>query len=85
MSTARHKSWWPRPIAVTLCAIAIAAILITALTRSWQTNASRPQDPVAPGLAALSDQQLGDLLPKPHEFPSSWTVKAERIRAGSGT
>jgi hypothetical protein len=76
MSTARPRSWWPRLIAVTLCVIAIAATLITALTRSWQHNATGTTDPVAPGLAALSDQQLAELLPKPGEFPASWTVKS---------
>lgn len=52
-------------------------MLITALTRSWQNNAPRTPEPVAPGLAALSDRQLADLLPKPGEFPASWTVKAK--------
>jgi hypothetical protein len=79
MSTARPKSWWPRLIAAMLCVIAIAAALIAALTRSWPNDAPRTTDPVAPGLAARSDQQLAELLPKLGEFPASWTVKSRTM------
>jgi hypothetical protein len=60
-----------------LCVITIAAVLIAVPTRSWHSDAPHPPDPLAPGLAALSDQQLADLLPKRPEFPPSWTVKDE--------
>lgn len=69
--------WRPRLIAVTLCMVAIAAVLITTLTRGWHHNRPQPAEPIAPGLAALSDQQLADLLPKPGDFPATWTVKAD--------
>ncbi len=69
----------PWPIAAALCVVAVAAVLITAphVFRSWRDDAPRAPEPAAPGLAALSDQQLADLLPKPSEFPVSWTVKAK--------
>ncbi|VBA41278.1 hypothetical protein LAUMK191_03928 [Mycobacterium attenuatum] len=58
--------------AALLCLVAIAAVLATALValRHWRQTVQ----PLAPGLAALSDQQLADLLPKPAEFPTTWTV-----------
>ncbi|OBF91776.1 hypothetical protein A5791_14760 [Mycobacterium sp. 852002-51163_SCH5372311] len=74
MSTARRWSWL---IAAALCVIAIAAILIVIPTRRWHNGAPPIPDPLAPGLAALSDQQLAELLPKRSEFPASWAVKDE--------
>lgn len=55
-----------------LCSVAIAAVLITAPVALRHWRKSTPS--VAPGLAALSDQQLADLLPKPADFPTTWTV-----------
>lgn len=57
-----------------MCLVAIAAVLITApvALRHWRKTTPPP----APGLAALSDQQLADLLPKPADFPTTWTVNA---------
>ena len=73
-------------IAIALCAITIAAVLIAIPTRSWRSAGPPTPDPLAPGLAALSDQQLADLLPKRAEFPASWTVKDEHSRpTRSGT
>jgi hypothetical protein len=77
MSTARPHSRWPWLIAVALSVITIAAVLIAVPTRSWHSDAPHTPDPLAPGLAALSDQQLADMLPTRAEFPASWTVKDE--------
>ncbi len=77
MSTARPNSRWPWLIGIALCAITIAAVLIAVPTRSWHGDAPPTPDPLAPGLAALSDRQLADMLPKRAEFPASWTVKDE--------
>ena len=84
MSTARPNSRGPWPIAIALSAITIAAVLIAIPTRSWRSDAPRTPDPLAPGLAALSDQQLTDLLPKRAEFPAAWTVKPEQWSEGFG-
>jgi hypothetical protein len=67
-------SRWPRLIGAALCVIAISAALITThtLLRSWRDTADAT--PLAPGLAALSDRQLADLLPRQSDFPASWTV-----------
>jgi hypothetical protein len=75
MSSASRNSLWPRLITVALCAIATAGMLVAVSTRNWRNDAPRASDPLAPGLAALDDQQLADMLPKPGEFPPSWTVK----------
>jgi hypothetical protein len=75
MSTARPNSRWPWLIAVALCIITIAAALNAIPTRSWHSDTPPTPDPLAPGLAALSDQQLADLLPGRAAFPASWTVK----------
>jgi hypothetical protein len=76
VSTSARESWWPRLIAIMLCAIAITAMLIVGLTRGRQSG-PRTQPPVAPGLAALTDQQLAELLPAPSDFPASWAVKSK--------
>jgi hypothetical protein len=70
---------WPRLIAAALCVIAIAALLVTTrgVLRSWRDTSGAT--PLAPGLAALSDQRLADLLPKPSEFPVSWTVSDTKM------
>lgn len=70
-------SRWDWLIALALCAIAAGAILIALPTPRWYHRTARSPEPLAPGLAALSDQQLSDLLPKPRDFPSSWVVKPQ--------
>jgi hypothetical protein len=84
MSTARPISRWPWLIAVALCVTATAAMLIAVPTRSWHHDASQTPDPPAPGLAALSDQQLADLLPQPADFPASWSVKPTHMSDAFG-
>jgi hypothetical protein len=66
----------PWLIAATLCVLATAAVLITApaILSAWRHNHPSGPEPLAPKLAALSDQQLADLLPKQSDFPASWTV-----------
>ncbi|KZS84469.1 hypothetical protein B4U45_01280 [Mycobacterium persicum] len=69
-------SWRPWVIAAALCVLAAAAIVITApgvLSARRHSNPAAP-GPLAPKLASLSDQQLAELLPKPTNFPASWTV-----------
>ncbi|QUR67709.1 hypothetical protein [Mycobacterium spongiae] len=79
MSTPSPTRTSRRPrVAAALCVLATAAVLITApvlfaAVRSDRAGGPRP-DPLAPGLAALSDHELADLLPKPRDFPGSWTV-----------
>lgn len=57
-----------------LCAIAIAAVLITAPAVLKASDHQPNPTTLAPKLAALNDQQLAELLPKPNDFPASWTV-----------
>ncbi|GAB7142290.1 hypothetical protein [Mycobacterium riyadhense] len=68
-----RRAW---PIAAALCVIATAAVLITApsVLDGWRNRGPSGPEGLAPKLAALSDQQLADLLPKEGEFPASWTV-----------
>ncbi|POX84569.1 hypothetical protein C3477_18185 [Mycobacterium kansasii] len=69
---AQRDSRAPLFSAALLCLVAIAAVLATApvALRHWRPTVQS----LAPGLAALSDQQLADLLPKPADFPTTWTV-----------
>lgn len=62
-------------ISTALCVIAAAAVLITmsGVSGGWRIGASGPAR--APKLAALSNQQLADLLPNQHAFPAGWMVK----------
>ncbi|MGV7280255.1 hypothetical protein [Mycobacterium persicum] len=70
----QHDSRATLSVAALLCSVAIVAVLITApvALRHWRETTPS----LAPGLAALSDQQLADLLPKPADFPTTWTVNA---------
>ncbi|SOJ55559.1 hypothetical protein MSIMFB_03041 [Mycobacterium simulans] len=71
-----HKPRRPWPIVAALCVIASAAVVITApsVLDGWRNRGPSGPEGLAPKLAALSDQQLADLLPKQSEFPDSWTV-----------
>jgi hypothetical protein len=73
--SSRWRRWW---VAGVLCVIAAAAIGITipaALHLGRQAPTAGPSaTALAPGSAALSNQQLEELLPKSVEFPPSWTV-----------
>lgn len=61
--------------AAALCVLATAAVLITApAVHSALRSGASGRQPLAPRLAALSDQELAQLLPKQSEFPASWTV-----------
>lgn len=65
----------PARIAAALCVLATAAVLITApAVHSALRSGASGRQPLAPRLAALSDQELAQLLPKQSEFPASWTV-----------
>ncbi|AIH81861.1 hypothetical protein IU20_07705 [Mycobacterium tuberculosis] len=60
-------------IAAALCVLATAAVLITApAVHSALRSGASGRQPLAPRLAALSDQELAQLLPKQSEFPASW-------------
>jgi hypothetical protein len=64
----------PQLVAVILCILAVAAVAVTvpvALARH-QARASG-SGLLAPGLAALTDQQLGELVPRQSDFPAGWT------------
>lgn len=62
-------------IAAALCVLATAAVLITApAVHSALRSGASGRQPLAPRLAALSDQELAQLLPTQSEFPASWTV-----------
>jgi hypothetical protein len=63
-------------VAVALCVIATAAVLVTAPTafKVVRHKGDTGSAALAPQLAALSDQQLSDLLPKDSDFPASWAV-----------
>lgn len=61
-------------LAVVLCVLAIVAVAITlpvVLGRHRATGPGSAQ--LAPGLAALTDQQLAELVPKQSDFPTGWT------------
>lgn len=69
----RLRSW---AIAFLLCATASAAVVTAAPTVLDGRGAEPPApDPVAPGLAALDDDELADLLPKRGNFPPGWAVR----------
>lgn len=72
--TALRRSATSWVIAGALCVLAIAAIsiVVPAGLRAWDSGSIA--EPLAPKLAALSDQQLSELLPKRDDFPVSWTV-----------
>jgi hypothetical protein len=61
-------------IAATLCVLAITAVAVTLPTvlARHRAGASGPGQ-LAPGLAALTDQQLGELVPRQRDFPEGWT------------
>jgi hypothetical protein len=71
-----RDSTGPWLIAAVLCVLAIAAVLITApaVLKAWRHNGASGAEPLAPKLAALTDRQLAELLPKQSDFPPSWTV-----------
>lgn len=55
-------------IAAALCVLATAAVLITApAVHSALRSGASGRQPLAPRLAALSDQELAQLLPKQRE------------------
>jgi hypothetical protein len=62
-----------RPIAAALCVLALAAVLISARAvlggRRDVAGAA-----VVPGLAAMTNQQLAELLPRQGDFPAAWIV-----------
>jgi hypothetical protein len=69
----------PRAIAAVMICVAAAAVAITVphVVAAQHTQAPAP----APGLAALSDQQLAGLLPTSHEFPPGWTPNRQYTSA----
>jgi len=69
----------PRLIAAALWAITIAAVLITfPALLGTRRDGGGGSEPLGPGLAALGDRQLAELLPKQNDFPVSWIVKDTR-------
>lgn len=71
MSASRPSARTSRVIAAIMSGVSAAAVAITVphtLAARW----AQPP-PVAPGLAALSDQQLAGLLPARNAFPAAWT------------
>jgi len=60
--------------------ITATAAVIALATRNWRADAPHTPDRMAPGLAALDDQQLSGLLPRAGEFPPTWTVKTSDDR-----
>jgi len=66
-------------VAAALWVVAVAAVAVTtcAVLTAWR-GAHPSVQPLGPGLAALSDRQLAELLPARGDFPSSWTVKDGR-------
>ena len=70
------RSRTPWLLAAAFCVIATAAVLVTAPTavRTVRHNSDSGSTALAPKLAALSDQQLSELLPKSTDFPPAWTV-----------
>jgi hypothetical protein len=71
MSAGRQGACTSRVIAAILSGVAAAAVAIT-VPHTLAVRRAQPP-PVAPGLAALSDQQLADLLPARNAFPADWT------------
>jgi hypothetical protein len=71
MSTHRPGTPTSRVIAVVMSGVAAAALAITVPYVLAARRAYTPR--VAPGLAALSDQQLAGLLPARNAFPAGWT------------
>lgn len=64
----------PWLVALVLWVIAATAVLITA-TNVFRPSAHEHESGApAPHLAALTDQQLAQLLPGQNDFPPSWTV-----------
>ncbi|OBK21381.1 hypothetical protein A5634_10175 [Mycobacterium asiaticum] len=61
-------------ITAAFCVVAIAAVLITVPTVLKAAGRKDDSTVLAPKLAALSDQQLAELLPKSNDFPPSWTI-----------
>ncbi|HEY9304213.1 MAG TPA: hypothetical protein VIO95_07980 [Mycobacterium sp.] len=60
--------------AAALCVVAIIAVAITVPTALARHRAGRAgSGQLAPGLAALTDQQLGELVPRQSDFPAGWT------------
>jgi hypothetical protein len=78
------SAWWRLRgralICLLLCFIAVTAMAIDAfvvVSRLRGTRSPSAAEVVAPGLAALSDKQLAELLPGPGDFPSSWRTEAK--------
>jgi hypothetical protein len=59
-------------IAALMSVIAVAAMVITGIGAATRSRAPAP-GPLAPGLAALTGQQLADMLPRESDFPAGWT------------
>lgn len=72
MRAGRPTARTSRLIAAITSGVASAAVVITMphTLAAWRTQPA----PVAPGLAALSDQQLAALLPARNAFPADWTA-----------
>ncbi|OBJ69859.1 hypothetical protein [Mycobacterium sp. 1274756.6] len=70
--SARSRAWLA---AAMLCLLAAAAIAVTvpATVHSWREHHRGP-DPLAPGLAALSDDELAALLPGAEDLPPDWVL-----------
>lgn len=64
-----------RLTAALLCLLALAAVAVTAsaAVHSWQDHHRAP-DPPAPGLAALSDDELAALMPGAEDLPPDWVL-----------
>jgi hypothetical protein len=74
MSSRARRLWVSRLIAAVMCVIAAAALAITVPRVVAQRRGPAPL-PIAPGLAALNDHQLAELLPAASSFPGGWTPK----------
>ncbi|OHV02524.1 hypothetical protein [Mycobacterium talmoniae] len=68
-------SWLITAVLGVIAAAAVAITVPNAVT-SWRLTRSGPE-PLAPGLAALSTDQLAELLPKQADFPAGWIIKAD--------
>ncbi|MBS9532509.1 hypothetical protein KIH27_02780 [Mycobacterium sp. M1] len=64
-----NRRQWLLAAAVWVVALAAVALVVPV------SIAQRPQ-PAAPGSAALSNQQLAEMLPGAGDFPAGWTLKA---------